>query len=62
MSVVALVVLLTVGLPAIGLILLAAVGVSQALASAFRRTGCVCPPGANRECERVDCPRKAVKP
>jgi len=20
--------------------------------------GCICPPGANRECERYDCPRK----
>lgn len=20
--------------------------------------GCICPPGANKECERVDCPRK----
>jgi hypothetical protein len=20
--------------------------------------GCICPPGANRECERIDCPRK----
>lgn len=20
--------------------------------------GCICPPGANKECERMDCPRK----
>ena len=20
--------------------------------------GCICPPGANKECERADCPRK----
>lgn len=20
--------------------------------------GCICPPGANKECERPDCPRK----
>ncbi len=24
------------------------------------RIGCICPPGANKECERRDCPRKAV--
>lgn len=23
-------------------------------------TGCICPPGANKECECRDCPRKAV--
>jgi hypothetical protein len=23
--------------------------------------GCICPPGANKECERLDCPRKGVK-
>lgn len=23
--------------------------------------GCICPPGANKDCERLDCPRKAVK-
>jgi hypothetical protein len=22
--------------------------------------GCICPPGANKECERRDCPRKAL--
>ena len=22
--------------------------------------GCICPPGANKDCERLDCPRKAV--
>jgi hypothetical protein len=24
--------------------------------------GCICPPGANKECERLDCPRKAYIP
>lgn len=23
--------------------------------------GCICPPGANKECERMDCPRKGIK-
>jgi hypothetical protein len=23
--------------------------------------GCICPPGANKECERPDCPRKCPK-
>jgi hypothetical protein len=23
--------------------------------------GCICPPGANRDCERLDCPRKGIK-
>lgn len=23
--------------------------------------GCICPAGANKDCERLDCPRKAVK-
>lgn len=23
--------------------------------------GCICPPGANKECERVNCPRQGVK-
>lgn len=27
-----------------------------------RPIGCICPPGANKECERVDCPRKARQP
>ena len=22
--------------------------------------GCICPPGANKDCERLDCPRKAI--
>jgi hypothetical protein len=22
--------------------------------------GCICPPGANKDCERSDCPRKAA--
>lgn len=24
----------------------------------FVPTGCICPPGANKDCERPDCPRK----
>lgn len=24
----------------------------------FLPVGCICPPGANKECERPDCPRK----
>ena len=24
--------------------------------------GCICPPGANKECERLDCPRKGQTP
>ncbi len=31
-------------------------------AAAPKPIGCICPPGANRDCERLDCPRKAVKP
>ena len=23
--------------------------------------GCICPPGANKECERHDCPRKRIQ-
>lgn len=23
--------------------------------------GCICPPGANKECDRFDCPRKGIK-
>jgi hypothetical protein len=25
----------------------------------FVPIGCICPPGANKECERQDCPRRA---
>lgn len=28
----------------------------------FPPIGCICPPGANKECERIDCPRKRVTP
>ena len=28
----------------------------------FPPIGCICPPGANKDCERLDCPRRAVKP
>ena len=27
-----------------------------------RPKGCICPPGANRDCEAWDCPRKTPKP
>lgn len=26
------------------------------------QVGCICPPGANKDCERLDCPRKSALP
>lgn len=32
----------------------------QATLYQFMQIGCICPAGANKECERPDCPRKSA--